>query len=84
MFDGVAGVEPQSETNWRYADDFKVPRIVFINKLDRIGADFYKDVASVHNRLTKKAYPIQLPIGTEANFIGVVGTFDHEGAHVPR
>lgn len=72
VFDGVAGVEPQSETNWRYADDYHVPRIVFINKLDRTGADFYKDVASVHNRLTKKAYPIQLPIGTEANFIGVV------------
>ena len=83
VFDGVAGVEPQSETNWRYADDFKVPRIVFINKLDRIGADFYKDVASVHNRLTKKAYPIQLPIGTEANFIGVVNLLTMK-AHMYR
>jgi elongation factor G len=72
IFDGVAGVEPQSETNWRYADDYKVPRICFINKLDRTGADFYKDVDSIHDRLTKNAYPIQLPIGTENNFIGVI------------
>src|SRR3990167_4333247 len=72
VFDGVAGVEPQSETNWRYADDFHVPRLVFINKLDRTGADFYKDVASVHDRLTKNAYQIQLPIGTEGGFIGVI------------
>jgi len=72
VFDGVAGVEPQSETNWRYADDYKVPRICFINKLDRTGADFYKDLKSVHDRLTKHAYPIQLPIGTEANFIGII------------
>src|SRR5574343_536897 len=56
VFDGVAGVEPQSETNWRYADDFKVPRIVFINKLDRTGADFYKDLLSIHTRLTKNAH----------------------------
>jgi len=72
VFDGVAGVEPQSETNWRYADDFKVPRIVFINKLDRTGADFYKDLKSIHDRLTLRAYPLQLPIGTEANFAGMV------------
>ncbi len=72
VFDGVAGVEPQSETNWRYADDFKVPRIVFINKLDRTGADFFKDVLSIHTRLTKKAYPIQLPIGTESGFNGII------------
>ncbi len=72
IFDGVAGVEPQSETNWRYADDYMVPRLCFINKLDRTGADFYKDLLSIHTRLTKKAYPLQLPIGTEANFVGVV------------
>ncbi len=72
VFDGVAGVEPQSETNWRYADDYNVPRVCFINKLDRTGADFYKDLASIHNRLTKKAYPIQLPIGTEDQFIGII------------
>ena len=72
VFDGVAGVEPQSETNWRYADDFKVPRIVFINKLDRTGADFYKDLLSIHTRLTKNAYCIQLPIGTEGGFNGII------------
>jgi len=72
IFDGVAGVEPQSETNWRYADDYHVPRLCFINKLDRTGADFFKDLASIHNRLTKNAYPLQLPIGTESNFIGIV------------
>jgi len=72
IFDGVAGVEPQSETNWRYADDYNVPRLCFINKLDRTGADFYKDVLSIHTRLTKKAYPIQLPIGTEDKFVGIV------------
>jgi elongation factor G len=72
IFDGVAGVEPQSETNWRYADEYKVPRLCFINKLDRTGADFYADVASIHERLTKMAYPIQLPVGTESNFKGMI------------
>ncbi len=72
IFDGVAGVEPQSETNWRYADDYRVPRICFINKLDRTGADFYADVASIHERLSKKAIPLQLPIGTESGFRGII------------
>ncbi|MBM5789534.1 elongation factor G [Candidatus Parcubacteria bacterium] len=72
VFDGVAGVEPQSETNWRYADEYAVPRICFINKLDRTGADFFKDLKSVHDRLTKNAHPIQLPIGAEANFTGII------------
>ena len=72
IFDGVAGVEPQSETNWRYADDYHVPRICFINKLDRMGADFFSDVKSIHERLTKNAIPLQLPIGTEANFKGII------------
>jgi len=72
IFDGVAGVEPQSETNWRYADEYHVPRICFINKLDRTGADFYADLKSIHDRLTKNAIPLQLPIGTESNFKGLV------------
>src|SRR3989338_7889343 len=72
VFDGVAGVEPQSETNWHYADDYKVPRVCFINKLDRTGADFFADLRSIHNRLTTKAHPLQLPIGTEENFTGIV------------
>ncbi len=72
VFDGVAGVEPQSETVWRQADKYKVPRMCFVNKLDRTGADFDKDVESIRTRLTKDAYPIQLPIGAEANFKGIV------------
>ncbi|MFH1142631.1 MAG: elongation factor G, partial [Candidatus Uhrbacteria bacterium] len=72
IFDGVAGVEPQSETVWHQADKYNVPRICFINKLDRTGADFFFDLKSIHDRLTKKAYPLQLPIGTEENFTGIV------------
>ena len=72
VFDGVAGVEPQSETNWRYADEYKVPRICFINKLDRTGADFEKSLQSIYERLTSKAIPVQWPIGEEANFSGVI------------
>ncbi|PJA47360.1 elongation factor G [Candidatus Uhrbacteria bacterium CG_4_9_14_3_um_filter_36_7] len=72
VFDGVAGVEPQSETVWRQADKYQVPRICFVNKLDRTGADFFKDLDSIHERLSKKAYPLQLPIGKEAQFSGLV------------
>ncbi len=72
VFDGVAGVEPQSETNWHYADEYKVPRICFINKLDRMGASFDKSLASIKERLSPNALPIQLPIGSESGFIGVV------------
>ncbi len=78
VFDGVAGVEPQSETNWRYADDYNVPRICFINKLDRTGADFYADVNSIHERLTKSAVPIQLPIGAEGGFLGMIDLIDEK------
>ncbi|GMU25906.1 elongation factor G [Patescibacteria group bacterium] len=72
VFDGVAGVEPQSETVWRQADKYKVPRMCFVNKLDRTGADFYKDVESINKRLTKDAHPIQIPIGEESNFVGII------------
>ncbi len=72
VFDGVAGVEPQSETVWRQADKYQVPRMCFVNKLDRTGADFMKDLKSIHDRLTKKAYPIQLPIGAEGGFNGII------------
>ncbi|MDD5043602.1 MAG: elongation factor G [Patescibacteria group bacterium] len=78
VFDGVAGVEPQSETVWRQADKYNVPRICFVNKLDRMGADFYADLKSIHDRLTKKAYPLQLPIGTEANFVGIVSLLEQK------
>ncbi len=72
VFDGVAGVEPQSETNWRYADDGNVPRICFINKLDRTGASFERSYASILDRLTKKAVRVQIPIGLEDQFQGVI------------
>ncbi len=72
VFDGVAGVEPQSETVWRQADKYQVPRMCFINKLDRTGADFYKDVESIKNRLTDNGLVMQLPIGTEENFNGII------------
>src|SRR3990167_5200217 len=71
VFDGVAGVEPQSETVWHKADKYKVPRIAFINKMDRTGADFYKDLAAIRKRLTKQAHPVQLPIGAEDQFKGI-------------
>ncbi len=83
IFDGVAGVEPQSETNWHYADDYKVPRLCFINKLDRTGADFYKDLKSIHDRLTKNAHPTQLPIGVEDGFNGIIDLLERK-AHFFR
>lgn len=72
VFDGVAGVEPQSETVWRQADKYHVPRICFINKLDRTGASFERSLASIHNRLTTSAIPVSFPIGLEGNFEGVI------------
>lgn len=72
VFDGVAGVEPQSETNWRYADEYQVPRICFINKMDRMGADFIAGLESIHDRLTEDAQPIQLPIGSGDDFKGII------------
>ncbi len=72
VFDGVAGVEPQSETNWRYADDGNIPRICFINKLDRTGASFERSYASILDRLTKNAIRMQIPIGLEDKFEGVI------------
>lgn len=72
VFDGVAGVEPQSETNWRYADESNVPRLCFINKMDRTGASFEKSYASILDRLNKKAVRFQIPIGTEGDHEGVI------------
>ncbi|MGH2467938.1 MAG: elongation factor G, partial [Candidatus Limnocylindrales bacterium] len=72
VFDGVAGVEPQSETVWRQADRYGVPRCCFINKLDRTGADFWRDVAMIRDRLGANAVPIQMPIGREDRFEGVI------------
>ena len=72
VFDGVSGVEPQSETVWRQANKFKVPRFCFVNKMDRMGADFNKCVNSIRTRLGAKGVPIQLPIGAESEFKGVI------------
>ncbi len=72
VFDGVAGVEPQSETVWRQADRYRVPRICFINKLDRTGADFWRDVEMIRDRLGVVPVPIQIPIGAEDTFRGVI------------
>ncbi len=78
VFDAVAGVEPQSETVWRQADRYGVPRIAFINKMDRIGADFYSSLKSIRTRLGARAVPIQLPIGAEAGFQGYVDLLSRE------
>jgi elongation factor G len=72
LFDSVAGVEPQSETVWRQADRYGVPRIAYVNKMDRIGADFEKAVATMIDRLGANAIPIQLPIGAESEFLGLI------------
>lgn len=72
VFDAVAGVQPQSETVWRQADKYKVPRIAFINKMDRVGADFFKSTHSIYERLGTIPVPIQIPIGAEDKFVGVV------------
>ena len=72
VFDAVAGVQPQSETVWRQADKYRVPRICFINKMDRVGADFYRAVGTIVDRLKCRPVAIQLPIGSEENFKGVV------------
>ena len=72
VFDAVAGVQPQSETVWRQADKYKVPRICFINKMDRVGADFYYSVGTIVDRLKARPVPIQIPVGAEDQFKGIV------------
>src|SRR5579862_2768095 len=72
VFDAVAGVQPQSETVWRQADKYAVPRICFINKMDRVGADFYHSVDTIVDRLRARPVPIQIPVGAEDQFQGIV------------
>jgi len=72
VFDGQAGVEPQSETVWHQAEKYQVPRLCFINKMDKMGADFYMSLKSIHDRLSPKAVAVQLPIGAESNLVGVI------------
>ncbi len=78
VFDGVNGVEPQSETVWRQADKYKVPRICFINKMDRVGADFVMSVNSLKERLQANPIPVQVPIGLEENFRGIVDLIENK------
>ena len=78
-FDGVQGVEPQSETVWRQADKYHVPRIAYINKMDRIGADFIRSANSIKEKLGGNACPIQLPIGAEDKFVGIVDLVKMKG-----
>jgi elongation factor G len=75
LFDSVAAVQPQSETVWRQANKYKVPRIIFVNKMDRMGADFFNVVDKIRERLGARAVPVQVPIGAEDNFKGVVDLF---------
>ena len=75
LFDSVAAVQPQSETVWRQANKYRVPRIIFVNKMDRMGADFFNVVDKVRERLGARAVPVQVPIGAEDNFEGVVDLF---------
>jgi elongation factor G len=75
LFDSVAAVQPQSETVWRQANKYNVPRIIFVNKMDRMGADFFNCVDKIRERLGAPAVPIQVPIGAEADFLGVVDLF---------
>ncbi len=75
LFDSVAAVQPQSETVWRQANKYRVPRIIFVNKMDRMGADFFNAVDKIKERLGANATPIQIPIGAEDNFLGVVDLF---------
>jgi len=78
VFDSVAGVEPQSETVWRQADRYRVPRMAFVNKMDRVGADFFRSVEMMRTRLGAKAVPVQCPIGAEDEFIGVVDLIENQ------
>lgn len=78
VFDGSQGVEPQSETVWRQADKYAVPRLAFVNKMDKIGGDFFMSLDSIHERLSKNAVAIQLPVGAESDFSGIIDLVEEE------
>ena len=84
VFDAVAGVQPQSETVWRQADKYRVPRICFINKMDRVGADFYHSVDTIVDRLKCRPVPIQIPIGAEDQFKGIVDLVEMKARRLAR
>ena len=78
LLDSVAGVEPQTETVWRQADRYMVPRLIFSNKMDRVGADFDRCLRMIRDRLTKDAYPIQLPVGSGELFTGHIDVIERK------
>jgi elongation factor G len=78
VFDGSQGVEPQSETVWRQADKYGVPRLAFVNKMDKIGGDFYMSLRTIHERLSKDAVAIQLPVGAESDFTAIIDLIEEE------
>jgi len=78
VFDALAGVEPQSETVWRQADSYRVPRICFVNKMDRIGADYFRTIQMIRDRLRANPVPLQIPLGAEAAFQGVIDLIDRK------
>ena len=84
VFDAVAGVQPQSETVWRQADKYSVPRICFINKMDRVGADFYHSVDTIVDRLNARPVPIQIPVGAEDQFKGIIDLVEMKARHLAR
>src|SRR3989344_5525972 len=81
VFDGSQGVEPQSETVWRQADKYDVPRLAFVNKMDKTGGDFFMSLASIHERLSKNGVAIQLPIGAENTFEGHIDLVEEKAYH---
>jgi elongation factor G len=81
VFDGSQGVEPQSETVWRQADKYHVPRLCFVNKMDKMGADFFMSLESIQKRLNPKAVAIQLPIGAESTFSGIIDLIERKARH---
>lgn len=81
VFDGSQGVEPQSETVWHQADKYNVPRVPFVNKMDKLGADFFMSLASIQERLSKHAVAIQLPIGADSTFAGLVDLIEQKAYH---
>jgi elongation factor G len=81
VFDAVQGVEPQSETVWRQADRYNVPRICFVNKMDRIGASYERSIESIRTRLGAKPIPMQLPLGSESSFVGVIDLLNREAMY---
>ena len=87
VFCGVAGVQPQSETVWRQADRYSVPRIAFINKMDRVGSDYFKVIDEIHHKLGANAAPVEIPIGSESNFKGIIDlihmkAYEYEGEDI--